>query len=480
MIHEETAKELSLHVGRRILIKTKKDREIVSIVDTIKEIITPKEIAVSEEIIKTLNLKDNQIVDIQPAERPHSIILIKKKLKGEKLNQEEIQEIIENIANNSLTETEVAFFVSAVFAKGMSLTETKYLTEAMVNTGKRLRLKGRIADKHSIGGVAGNRTTPLVVPICAAKGLIIPKTSSRAITSAAGTADVIETVAKIEFSIPEIKKIIKKTNACLVWGGAIGLAPTDDKIIRIERIAGIDSPAQVLASILSKKISVDSKYVLIDIPYGKSAKVNKKQALKLKSGFLKLGKKFGLKINVVLTDGSEPIGNGIGAVLELKEILKILKRETYLPNYPKDLETRSVFLAGKLLELAGKSKKGNGIREAEEILNSGKAFKKFQQIIEAQGGDLSRLNKLKPKFSHIIKAKSNARIKHIDNKLINKLATIAGCPEDKAAGLYIHKKKGQEVKKNQPLLTIYTMSKDKLEHAKKFYKDNRKEMIELG
>ncbi len=477
MIHEQTAKDMSLHVGKRVLIKSKKDREIISTVDTVTGIISPREIAVSAEIIENIGLKDDQIVDVQLAEQPYSINLIKKKLKGEKLKKDEIGEIIENIANNSLTEVEVAFFVSAVYTKGMTLQETKYLTEAMVKTGNRLKFKGKIADKHSCGGVAGNRTTPVVVSICATNGLTIPKTSSRAITSAAGTADVIETIANVEFSIPEIKKIIKKTKACMVWGGALGLSPTDDKIIKIEKIVRIDSPAQVLASILSKKISVDSKYVLIDIPYGKSAKVSEKQAKKLKSAFLKLGKKFSLKIKVVLTDGSEPIGNGIGPVLELKDVLKILRNE---PDAPSDLKRKSIFLSGKLLELAGKAKPGKGQKLALEILKSGKALKKFEQIIKAQQGDIGNLNKIKkPEFFFIIKAKKFLKIRHIDNELINKLARAAGCPEDKAAGIYLHKKKGQTAKKGEPIFTIYSVSEEKMKFAKKLYKENKRKVIEI-
>ncbi len=477
MIHQQTAKEMSMHVGKRVLIKSRKDRRIISVIDIVEGIISPREIAVSEEIVQSLNLKNNQIVDVQLAEQPHSINLIKKKLKGERLKKHEIEEIIENIANNSLTEVEVAFFVSGVYTKGMTLQETKYLTEAMVKTGKRLKLRGKIADKHSIGGIAGNRTTPLVVSICAAAGLIIPKTSSRAITSASGTADVIETIAGIEFSIPEIKRIIKKTNACMVWGGALGLSPTDDKIIKIEKIVNIDTPSQILASILSKKISVGSRYVLIDIPFGKSAKVSEKQAEKLKSAFLKLGKKFSLRMKVILTDGSEPIGNGIGPVLELIDILKILKNDS---DAPSDLKQKSIFLSGKLLELAGEAKSGKGQQTAEKILASGKAFKKFEQIIKIQNGDLTKLNRLKPKFSHTIKAKSNTKIKHIDNKLINKLAREAGCPEDKTAGVYLYKKKNQEVKKNQPVLSIYTQSKEKMKFAKNFYNQNKKEIVEFG
>jgi len=475
MIHEKTAKKMSLHVGNRVSIKNK-NKKIISIVDTVLKIITPKEIAVSGDIIQHLNLKDKEIVDVEIVKRPYSIYLIKKKLSGKPLKKYEIREIIENIANNSLTEVEIAFFVSAVYTQKMSLTETKNLTQAMVDTGNKLKLKGKVADKHCIGGVAGNRTTPIVVSICASAGLKIPKTSSRAITSAAGTADVIETIAKVDFSIKEIKKIIKKTNACLVWGGALGLAPVDDKIIKIERIVNIDSTAQLLASILSKKISVGSKYVLIDIPYGKSAKVSKKQAEKLKSKFLNLAKQFNLKLEVVLTDGSEPIGNGIGPVLEIKDVLNVLTRT----DSPKDLEEKSVFLAGKLLELAGKVKKGKGMEKAKEILDSKKALDKFKQIIKTQQGNINKITKFKkPKFSHTIKAKRKTKIKHLDNKLINRLARHAGCPEDDLAGVYFYKKKNQIAKKGDEILTIYAVSEEKLNHAVYFYNKNKEKVVEF-
>jgi len=472
MIHEKTARKMSWSVGSRVVIRTSK-KNIVSIIDTVSGIIRPGQIAVSGTISSELHLKPGQTVTVEIAEKPKSIELIKKKLEGGKLNPKEIKEIVKNIANNSLSEIEVAFFVSAVHDEGMDFDEIKALTKAMVETGTQLRLRGKVVDKHCIGGIAGNRTTPIVTAICASAGLIMPKTSSRAITSAAGTADTMETIAEVEFTIKEIKKIIKKTNACLVWGGALGLAPVDDKIIKIERIVNIDSTAQLIASILSKKISAGSKYVLIDIPFGPSAKVTKKQANKLKLNFLKLSKKFDLKLEAILTDGSEPIGRGIGPVLEMQDIIKVLKQI----DSPKDLEEKSILLAGELLELSGKSKKGKGKKLATEILTSGKAFEKFEQIIKAQKGDIKKLDKLKPKFSYTIKLKTKTKIKHLDNKFINSLARVAGCPEDKEAGVYIHKMKGEVVEKNQAFLTIYTNSKRKLAYAKKYFNENKNKLF---
>ncbi len=474
MINETVAKQLSFHVGQRIVIK-RNNWNIISVVDLIKDVLKNDEIAVSEEVLESLHVTPGNVVEVALAEKPHSIDLIKEKLKGRRLNEKEIREIIENIASNALTEVETAFFVSAVYEEGMSLKETEYLTRAMVETGNRLQFKGHVTDKHSVGGVAGNRTTPIVVSICAAQGLVIPKTSSRAITSAAGTADVIETIAKVDFSLKEIKQIVNKTGGCFVWGGSLGLAPVDDKIIKIEKIVNIDSSAQVIASILSKKISVGSKCILIDIPYGKSAKFSKKESLLLKEHFLKMGKIFNLNMEVILTDGSEPIGNGIGPLWEIKDVLAVLTGN----NPPQDLKNKSLFLAGKILEMCDKAKKGTGEKKARVILESGLAFKKFTEIIKAQQGNINTINKLKPAFSFPIKATHKQKIKHFDNKLINQLARYAGSPEDKPAGLYLHKKKGQIIEKNELLITIYAMSKEKLQQAMQFFKDNKKNIVEF-
>src|SRR3989344_4496891 len=177
----------------------------------------------------------------------------------------------------------------------------------MCESGKVISWGNReVADKHSIGGIPNNRTTPIVVSICASHGILMPKTSSRAITSAAGTADVVEVLANVELSDKELKKVVLKTNACLVWGGSLGLAPADDKLIKIERALNLDPESQLLASILSKKLAAGSKFVLIDIPYGHGAKVSREEAAKLGRRFISLARKFRIKIKVVLTDGSHP------------------------------------------------------------------------------------------------------------------------------------------------------------------------------
>jgi AMP phosphorylase len=468
MINLKTAEKMGIHKNDRISIEkfSKKDGKFSSIVDIVEKIVKAGEIGISSEIKEVFDLYNGQKVDVNIAESPISLSYIRKKIDKKPLSKLEIKEIIKDIVDNSLSDAEVALFVSGMYENKMNFKETVSLIEAFVGSGEVLSLPGKfIVDKHCIGGIPGNRTTPIVVSICASAGLTVPKTSSRAITSAAGTADVIESIAQIEFSIKELKNIIKKTGAFLVWGGSLELVPADSKIIRVERILKIDPYAQLLASIMSKKIAVGSKYVLIDIPYGKTAKVNKSTALKLKKSFEKLGKHFKINLKVVLTKGNEPIGNGIGPILELIDVIKVLNSSE---DCPRDLRRKSLFLSGHLLEMTGKAKKGRGFLMAEEILKSGKAFKKFSEIISAQKGSLKNLQL--GKFKKDIFANSNGKICFMDNIKINMLARIAGCPIDSSSGVYLHAHLGNKLKKRDKILTIYTQSKPRLQKAINYYK----------
>jgi len=468
MVNDKTAEKLGIHIRDRIVIKTSSNK-ISTIVDIVGTLIKENEIAISSEIKEILGLKRKQKVDVDFAPSPESLNYIKKKLNNHSLSEKEINEIIKDVVNNSLSEAEIALFISAMYKYGMSTKETVYLIKAILGTGSILNLNYKlIADKHSIGGIAGNRTTPIVVSICAAAGLIMPKTSSRAITSAAGTADVIETIADVDFSIKQLESIVRKTGACMVWGGSLGVVPADDKLIQVEKMLKIDPESQLLASIMSKKLAVRSNYILIDIPYGKSAKVDKKKALHLKNKFETLAKYFHKTLKGVLTDGSQPIGNGIGPMLEIIDVIKVLKCEK---DAPKDLENKSLFLSGQLFEMTGKAKNGEGIELAKKILYSGKAFKKFQQIIKAQNGNLRRIKLAKLKKD--IFSNKTGKVLEIDNRKISSLARTTGCPAEKTAGLYLYVHVGDKVKKGDKILTIYSQSKSRLKEAIKSYQKQK-------
>ncbi len=466
VLNELDALKLDLHYEDRLKIK-KGRKSVIAIIDITesKKVVPTGQIGLYEEVLTKLNAKSGNFVDVSLVEKPVSIQYIKRKLKGKKLGYKEIYKIIDDINNNRLSEIEITYFVSACYTKGLDLDETVSLTKAMINTGGILKLnKYPVMDMHCIGGVAGNRTTMVVVPIVAAAGLTIPKTSSRSITSPSGTADTMEVLCNVCFSIKEIKNIIKKTNACLIWGGSVNLAPADDKIIRIEHPLSLDPEGQLLASILAKKKSVSATHLLIDIPVGKGAKIeSRKKALYLKRLFESISKKLGIKIRVVIIDGSQPIGNGIGPELEARDVMWVLENDL---RQPLDLKEKSIKMAGLLLEMGGKAKKGAGTKKALKILNSGAAYRKMMQIIRAQCGKKIKADDIKiGKFRYNFRAKKSGVVTHIDNDSISKIARAAGAPLDKGAGIYLHKHVKDSVKKGDKIFTVYAKNKQKLGYA---------------
>lgn len=467
ILNKETATTLGINIEETIVISTisnhsKKVSSAVHIVDG--NLVKKNEIFVSSEVRKKINLKKGQKVNVTITPESKSLEYIKKKLNKKTLSLEEIDQIVKDIVNNAISEPEIALFVAGASLNGMNMKEVIYLTSSILKHGNKLNLKSDlVVDKHSIGGIPGNRTTPIIVSICAAAGLIFPKTSSRAITSEAGTSDVVETIAEVEFNLDELKKIIKKTGAFMVWGGSFGIAPADAEIIKVEKSLKIDPKSQLLASIMAKKLAVGSNHILIDIPYGKGAKVSREKAESLKKDFMEIGKYFHKNVSVALTDGSQPIGNGIGPALELIDIIKILNPQE---KGPEDLEKKSVFLAGKILEMTKKAKEGQGTKMAEEILNSGMAFAKFKEIIKAQNGNLNRIKPAKLKKE--IHSKTSGKVKSIDNKKIISLARILGCPGDKSSGIYLHAHVGEKVSKGNPILTLFSESKNSLNAGIKF------------
>jgi len=465
-LNDKTAKKMNAFVDDRVAIINSK--KVYAIVDIFPKLVKQNEIGISHELTRILKLRTGSRVEVSVSEISGASSLIKKKISGERLSQEELELIISEIVHNNLTEAEIAFFTAAEKLNGMDFKEIISLTKAMVKTGAKLKFRGKyLADKHCIGGIAGNRTTPITVAICAAVGLTLPKTSSRAITSASGTADVIETISEVELSLKQITKIVNEKKACLAWGGSLGLAPSDDKIIQVERLLNLDVESQLLASVMAKKISAGAKHILIDIPYGRGAKVNNlKNAKSLGKKFQKIAKHFNLKMKVVYTDGSQPIGNGFGPILEMLDILKVLKG-----NGPEDLKEKSLYHAIELIKLCGIK---NAKTKATEALESGKAYEKFKEIINAQNGKNNFDKKIKElklaKYKKIIPAKKSGRITHIDNKRINSLCRILGTPETASAGAYLHNHVGK-IKKDEPLLTLYTESKSKMKDALKFLEE---------
>lgn len=472
LINEKDAKFLDLHPMDRISVR-KGNKKTVAAVDIAqsKKAMAPGSIGLFEEVISCLKTKKGDVVNISLEKKPESIRWIKEKLNGKELNEKQINVIVKDIVNNALTDIELSYYVAANYTQGMSVKEEIALTKAMINTGNRISFKdGAIVDKHCTGGVAGNRTTMCLVPIITAAKIKMPKTSSRAITSPAGTADTMEVLAPVSLSIEKMKKIVSKINGCIVWGGSVNLAPADDKIISVEQPLQMDPEGQLLASILAKKGSVGSKYVLVDIPIGSETKIKtKKAAAALKRNFEIIGKALKMKIEVILTDGNQPIGRGIGPALEARDCLYILKRDE---RRPLDLEKKVVMMAGIMFEMLGRCKKGYGSKLAIEILESGNAYKQMKKIIKEQGGNPNiQPGRIKiGKFTFDLKAKKNGTVRDINNFGISKSARIAGAPDDHGAGIYLYKHEGDKVKKGEKILTVYAQNKEKLKYAKEMLK----------
>lgn len=470
VLDDATAIDLGIKALDRLeIFNPKNKKKTVAIVDVSSEMVALNEVGLFRDVLELLGLKGGEEVSVSLVPRPESVKFIKKKLDGIELKEKEIMEIVQGIHENVLDDVEISAFVSGVYVHGFTFNETVAMTKAILNVGKQLKLKkGLVADKHSIGGING-RATMLVVPIVAANGLMMPKTSSRAITSPAGTADSMEVLAPVNLRLGEIKKITEKIGAVISWGGSVDLAPVDDKIIKVEYPLGIDPQGQVIASVMSKKASVSAKYLVIDLPLGPEMKVkSEEEARDMALKFIELGKAFGMQVIAVVTDGSQPSGKAFGPALEAKYVMQILEGKFF-----DNLAEKSCLIAGALLEETGKAAKGKGYDLARETLESGKALKKMLEIIKAQGGKVTKSDDVHlGKFVEEIRAQKNGTISYFNIKLLRETAKIAGCPGDKRAGILLAVPKGQRVRKGDLILTLYGETKEKVEMAKKFAEEN--------
>ncbi|GIW64829.1 MAG: thymidine phosphorylase [Patescibacteria group bacterium] len=397
-----------------------------------------------------------------------AIKAIQKKLLGKKLTYKEVYTIMDEIAKEKLSDILITYFVASSFKEGYTAEELYFFTKAMVETGNTLKFKGIVADKHSVGGIAGTRVTMILVPIIAAAGFKIPKISSRAITTPAGTADVMEAIANVEFSPKEIERIVNDVGGCIAWNGHLGIAPADDIIIRVEEPLSFESFDKIIISVMAKKVAAGTTHLALDLPYGKTAKIRHfSDAKKVAKKFENLAKKFNIQTVIDINEMLEPAGRGIGPVLEARDVLYVLEQHK---DRPLKLEAKAVRLAGMLLDLCFKDKgikNLNGEEEALRILKSGEALKKFREIVAAQKGDKNiTSSSLKlAEFKKEIVSSVSGKIKDINNYNLNTIAKLLGAPKDKKAGIYLLKKLDHNVDKNEPIMIMYSSDKYLLKEA---------------
>jgi thymidine phosphorylase len=428
---------------------------VLNVVDD-ERIVSACELGLSEDAFARLGIEEGHAAHVAPAEPPASLPALHRKIAGERLERDDLHAIIRDVAAARYSKIELAAFVVATNGWDLDRDEVLHLTEAMIEAGRRLDWQhavrgGPVVDKHCIGGIPGNRTSMLVVPIVTAHGMLCPKTSSRAITSPAGTADTMEVLADVELPFERLQQIVRDTNGCLAWGGTADLSPADDILISVERPLAIDSPGQMVASILSKKIAAGSTHLVLDIPVGPTAKVRSMPAAqRLRKLFEYVADRLRLQLDVMITDGSQPIGRGIGPVLEARDVMQVLRGE---PGAPSDLRDKSLRLAGRIIEFDPDVRGGDGWRIARDILESGRALAQMEALIDAQGRRSSppQLGEL----THELPAPGSGQVIGVDNLQLARMARLAGAPQVAGAGVDLLAKLGDRVEAGQTLYRLH-------------------------
>lgn len=440
-------------------------REIVATLNVVTgDWLGTDEAALSEAAWHALDPDPGATARFAHADPARSTASLRAKVFGARLQEEDFAGLLRDALAARLSDIEIAAFVTACAGDRLDLEESVALTRAMVGVGERLDWgSGPVLDKHCVGGLPGNRTTPIVVPIVAALGHRIPKTSSRAITSPAGTADVMATMTPVDLELATLRRVVEQEGGCLASGGRMRLSPADDVLIQIERPLDFDSDGQMVASILSKKVAAGSSHVLIDIPVGPTAKVRTPAAADAIARRLAfVGEAVGLRVGIHLSDGTQPVGRGIGPALEAHDVLAVLRNA---PDGPADLRERALDIAGAVLDLAPGGAAGQGRRQAETVLRSGMALRKFEAICRAQGGWRE------PGYARFVTplvAPAAGTVASIHNRHLARVAKLAGAPNDPEAGVVCTLRAGDRVERGDPLFLVHAQSRGELAYALEF------------
>ncbi len=463
-LHNKTAEALGVRPQDRVKVRVADEEPVNAIVETTDTAIQEDEIGVFFDMQTRFDLSGGESLHVRPSDKPESVRHIKKKMKGKKLSKDEIDRLICDVVDGTLSDVELSAWVTSLEIQGMDMEEIEHLTRSMVRYGETLDFEGdQVFDKHSIGGVPGNKITLLVVPIIASQGLLIPKTSSRAVTGAAGTADVMEVFCPVRLNGEEIKRITRQVGGVMCWGGGVNLAPADDIIIRVEHPLSLDPVSQLLASVMSKKKAVGAQKVVMDLPMGEGTKLKTaEEARKLARMFIELGERLDMQVECAVTYGGQPVGRAVGCALEANEALAALRMQEHAP---KSLIEKSTAIAGILLEMGGVVGRGKGKKKADEILASGLAYQKFEEIVIAQGGAVPKGEVAIGKYVEHITAPDGGYISGMTNRALVNIARMAGAPRDYGAGIIVHHKRGDKVEPGEAIMTIHSDSQFNLEQA---------------
>ena len=422
----------------------------------------PKDtILMPPDMMAKCSVWDGDPVDVVYYPMPESIRSIRKKINGGVLDKEEIDSIVSDIMGGNLSEKEIIGFVSAFNVNNSDLVEVAYLTRSMAGTGKTIDLGVKpVFDFHSLGGVPGNKITPIVVSIVASHGMCIPKLSSRSVSSACGTSDFVDTFCDVEMDADSLKEAVRKNGGVFACGNE-DYAPVGRLIIAAERPMGIDPRPMMMASIMSKKVALGTTHLLVDIPMGAGSKIpDMETGESFARDLIDLGTILGIHVECAVTRADQPVGSAIGPILEARECIRVLEEGDGDP----DVVDKACSVAGILLEMGGVD---DGKSLALETLRSGKAHEKFMEIVKSQNGDPGlRSDDLVPgKFVKDVHAKRTGYVQFIDNASIVAIAKGAGAPSDLGAGIELLHKVGDHVDVGEALFRIHAENQAKLDRA---------------
>lgn len=426
-------------------------------------------IAISAELAKRYKFRNLEMVWVCLTEWASvTTTAIRKKMRWTSISYEETLAIIKDISENKLDDVMMTYYVASSFFYPTTDKEMFQTAKAMAECGVMFKYPKWeiVADKHCIGWVPGNETTMIMIPLLASLWIKMPKNFSKAITSPAATGECVNVLMDVNFDKAWIEKLIEENNCCLVRGWSLDLAPADDKLIKVQYPLSMQSRAKVVSSIMAKKYAMWVTHSVIDIPVWPTAKVTTmKEARDWKKKFEYVGKKLWIKMNVQITKANEVIGNGVWAVLQVREVLRVLQQHA---KRPLDLENKAILLSSKIIQIAGLAKGKKAEALARKQLESWAAWKMMQQIIKAQNGRNPDIQSedLKPWiFTKEVLAEKNGKIKKVDLHHVNHIARRLGCPAIDEAGIYFSKKLGDKVKKWDVLFTMYATAQNKIDLA---------------
>ena len=398
---------------------------------------------------------------------PLSMQAIRKKMLWKKITDEEIDAIIEDVKDNKIHDLVLAYYVATSFFYKSDVHELAYTTKATAYTWDMYRFPGIVAGKYCIWWVPGNETTMIVIPILASLWITVPKTFSKAITSPAATGECVNVLMDIEFDKQEVIRLTDKVWACLVWNEKLNLAPVNDKIIKVSSPLGMEPYARMISSIMAKNYAMGINHCLIDIPMWPTAKVaTMKDAKRVAKRFRDIWEYLWIKMDVEITDWSQPIWRWIWACLQAREALRILQQ---YKTRSEDLEKKAIFLASKILVLCWVANSmGNSEKMVKTQLENWEAWKKMQEIIKAQNWDPSvKSEEIQlGKFSYDVVADKDCIISKVDMKHLNTMVRWLWAPKEYQAGIYLHKRLWDKVKKWDVIYTMYSPSANKLNLVK--------------